>query len=355
MGNQTSVTLPTGAVVTNEFNATNGNLLAIRAGTNLITSFSYDAAGNVTAEGDVFGMNRFAYDALGNAKWMTNTLGRLTTSDYDANGNLTNLVDDSGTSSVRYDGQNRETVSDYSHGITLTNTYESHLDWNSVNGPTIGHMERRFDGPGRLAGWTTANGAKPGFAYTANGQLEYETNSIGVVTCYTYDAAGRVIAATNLATGAGTTYGYDLAGRRIAETNALNGFSLFAYNPDGSLAVMTNSFLTNYWRYTYSVGGACCGGSGGGSTTVIDPLSRHTEEVRSPHGLPLQTIHRLTLGPFESYAATNSITYLSGLVSPDQEAEDYPATITDEGGRTRQFGYSAFGQLERATDLGGTW
>jgi hypothetical protein len=49
----------------------------------------------------------------------------------------------------------------------LSNGYNSQLDWNSVDGPTIGHMERRFDNHGRLAGWETANGSDPGFAYDA--------------------------------------------------------------------------------------------------------------------------------------------------------------------------------------------
>lgn len=35
---------------------------------------------------------------------------------------------------------------------------------------------------------------------------------------------------------------------------------------------------------------------------------------------------------------------------------DYPATVTDEGGRMRQYDYTSLGQLYRATDLSGsTW
>ena len=119
----------------------------------------------------------------------------------------------------------RETTSDYGSGITLTNSYNSHLDWTSVDAPTVGHMERHFDEQGRLGGWTTVNGSTPGFAYNANGDLEYETNTLGVVTHTTYDAGGRVIAVTNLTTGAGTRYGYDAGDRRITETNAL-GFTI---------------------------------------------------------------------------------------------------------------------------------
>src|SRR2546423_1286723 len=88
---------------------------------------------------------------------------------------------------------------------TLSNSYQSQLDWNSVDGATIGHMERRFDEQGRLSGWTTANGSTPGYSYDENGHLLYETNSLGLVTQYTYDLVGRVITVTNLVTAAGTT------------------------------------------------------------------------------------------------------------------------------------------------------
>jgi YD repeat-containing protein len=81
---------------------------------------------------------------------------------------------------------------------------------------------------------------------------------------------------------------------------------------------------------------------------------REITQVASPYGLPLQTIRRASAGATGANAATNSITYLSGLVSPDQEAEDYPTAITDEGGRTRNLEYNSSGQLRRATDLSGT-
>jgi RHS repeat-associated protein len=349
-GNQTSITLPTGAVMTNEFNPTTGNLLAIRAGADLISSFSYDASGNVTAEMDRFGTNGFYYDEFGNARRMTNSLGQVTTSDYDANGQLTNLVANGTTSRLAYDALGRDTFADYGSGITLSNSYDSQFDWNSVDGPTIGHMERRFDEQGRLAGWTTANGATPGFAYTGNGQLEFETNSLGVVSHYRYDPAGRVVEHSTLNSQPSTNwYGYDAAGRRIAETNALGYVTRYGFNPDGSLAAMTNAFNTNWWLYAYDTGAGCCGG-GGASVAVTDPLGRQGKTIRSAYGLPLETI--FTSG---SLSVTNKTTYLSGIVSPEQEGEEYPATITDEGGHVRQFGYTGLGQLERATDLGGNW
>jgi RHS repeat-associated protein len=346
-GQQLTVALPSGAVQTNKYDAA-GNLIGTTDENGVSLFSAAYANGLQVAEGDKFGTNFFAYDSMGNVRFLTNSLGKVTTSDYDANGNLTNLVDGINVSAVQYDALGREALANYGNGITLSNHYNSQLDWNNVSGPTIGSMERRFDEQGRLAGWTTANGATPGFAYDENGRLLYETNSIGQVTQTTYDAAGRAVAVTNLTTGAGAASFYDAAGRRIYQEDALGHGTWLGFNPDGSLAATTNA-LGYFWQFSYDVGGVCCGG-GGASSTTTDPFGRQVTEQRSPQGLLQQRTRR---------SGTNvlslSMTYLDGMVSPDQEAEEYPTTVIDEGGRLRQFGYTALGQLERATDLGGNW
>ncbi len=348
--NQTSVVLPTGGVITNVYDA-NGNLTETRdeAG-NLISSTTFNSLGLVDSDGDKFGTNRYGFDAIGNLKLFTNSLSKVTTNSYDDNGNLTTLGDGSGTSVTSYDAQNRERTADYGHGITLTNNYETFSDWSSVDGPTIGHMERQFDTQGRLGGWVTANGSTPGFAYDVNGRLEYETNSIGVVTRRVYNAVGWLTSSTNLATGGYAAYSYDAAGRKTSQTNALGQVTWFGYWPSGSLKAMTNATGTNFWLYS-DAAGACsaCGNSG----SVTDVLARVTESVTSAHGLPLQTIRRASAGATGANAATNSTTYLAGLTTPEQEAEEYPATVTDEGGRVRSYAYTDLGQLLTATDLGG--
>ena len=349
-GNQTSIRLPAGGVVTNLFDA-NGKLRETRDGDgNLISATTYNSQGLPDSESDKFSTNKFGYDAMGNLKWLTNSLGQVTTSGFDPNGNLTALTDLRTTNILTYDAQGRQQAADYGGGITVSNSYQAQVDWNAVDGPTIGHMERRFDDDGRLSGWTTVNGGKPSFGYDPNGKLEYETNSIGAVTRMTYNLIGWIVAKTNLTTGAWATYGYDDAGRKIAETNAYGQVTRFAYWPSGSLKAMTNATGTNYLLYT-DAAGACsvCGNSG----TITDTLGRVIETVQTPHGLLSQTIRRASSNAAGDRAATNTITYLDGLTTPDQEAGDYPATTTDEGGRTRRFGYTSIGQLMRATDLGG--
>jgi RHS repeat-associated protein len=349
-GDRTSVRLPSGAVITNEFDA-NGNLTAVKDELgNVISSTAYNSLGLPVTESDRFGSLSYGYDSAGNLTHMTNGLNQVVTSGYDLNGNLTNLVNNGVTMSAAYDAMNRETAADYGHGITVNYEHDGQGDWSTVSGPTVGSMERHQDDQGRVSGWTTANGSSSGFGYDVNGRLEYETNAVGVATRTVYDAAGRVIAVTNLATGAGSTFGYDAANRRVAATNALDGFTLFGYYPDGSLATMTNALGTNVWTYDYATGGACCG-DGSTATTVTDPYGRQMTELHSAHGLPISTIWRSG-----SLVRSNYVEYLNGMVSEEQEAEDYPVAITDEGNRTRRYEYTEDGQLYRATDLSGsTW
>jgi len=68
-------------------------------------------------------------------------------------------------------------------------------------------------------------------------------------------------------------------------------------------------------------------GGGGASSTTTDPFGRQVTEQRSPQGLLQQRTRRSGTN-----VLTMSMTYLAGLVSPDQEAEEYPATGTDEAG-----------------------
>lgn len=348
-GNQTRVQLPTGGVIANEYDA-GGNLTVVRDGeSNLISSTLYDGNGLPMTETDRFGSLKYTYDALGNLPYMTNSLGKLTVSSYDANGNLTNLVDNGQTNTINYDALNRETGANYGNNITVNYGFEGDGEWTTVSGPTLGNMERHQDEQGRLSGWETANGSSPGFAYDVNGRMQYETNSIGVVTFTVYDVAGRVVATTNLATGAGSAFGYDAAGQRTEVTNALGYFTRYAYNVDGSLAAMTDPLLRQ-WMYDYDTGGACCGG-GSTTTTVTDPLGRQRTDLRSAYGLPVSTIWRSG-----TLVSSNYIEYLAGMTTEEEEAEEYPVAITDEGGRTRRYEYDDLGRLYRATDLSGaTW
>ena len=73
--------------------------------------------------------------------------------------------------------------------------------------------------------------------------------------------------------------------------------------------------------------------------------------MQTPYGLPVSTVWRSG-----SLVSSNFIEYLAGMTTEEQEAEEYPVAITDEGNRTRRYDYDDLGRLYRATDLSGaTW
>lgn len=348
-GNRTSTRLPTGAVITNEFDA-NGKITAVKdVQNNVIASTVYNSLGLPQKESDPFSSLGYKYDALGNLTHVTNTHNQVVVSGYDANGNITNLLEQGVTRSVAYDALNRQTSANFGNGMSANYGYDADGSWSSVNGPTLPTIQRSLDERGQLSDWTVGNRSQLSYGFNAEGQVEYLTNAIGAVTHTMYDAAGRMIGTKNLTTGAEIGYSYDAVGRNTAVTNPLGYTVRIAYNADNSVSSVTNE-LDRVWFYSYDTGGACCGG---GSTTVTatDPLGRQLTELRSAYGLPISTIWRSGL-----QVSSNHVEYLAGLTTPQQEAEEYPTVITDEGGRKRRFDYTALGQLFRSTDLSGsTW
>ena len=356
-GRLRTTTLPTGGVLETVYHGTNALPIAERAGITTIWSALYNDNAQMYSESDVFGTTTYGnFTGAGEPRLLDSPVGSDITSTYNANGQISGQVSVSlsganVTSTIDYDALGREESATYLSGSTkmpsLAYGYEADLDWGVADGSTFGHLERSVDDQGRIAGWKTAAGAAPGFAYDDNGRLRFETNSLNLVTAYGYDLVGRITAVTNLATTAFIGYGYDDAGRKIAQTNALNQRELFAYWPDGSLKTMTNA-ADKTWNYTNEVGGSCCGGSGGGAATVADPMGRQVIETRSPYGL-LTQVQRKSGG----LTRTRTISYPPNVVSVDQEGEDYPYDLTDEGGRVRSLRYDSFGRQTTATDLGG--
>lgn len=111
---------------------------------------------------------------------------------------------------------------------------------------------------------------------------------------------------------------------------------------------MTNAFGTNFWLYT-DAAGACA--ACGNAVSVTDPFGRVTESLGTPYGLPVSTVWHSG-----SLVSSNYTEYLAGMTTEEQEAEEYPVAMTDEGGRTRRYDYDTLGRLYRATDLSGaTW
>ncbi|MBA4147413.1 MAG: immunoglobulin domain-containing protein, partial [Verrucomicrobia bacterium] len=328
--------------VLNAAAAQSGSLIKFTASdTVTISSWEYQSGANgtqTTVETDAFGSMAVTLDAKGDATSLTDSLGKTITSGYDDNGNLTTFVQDGATSTIDYDPQGRETGADYGNGVSISYGHESQLDWNTVSSPTVGSLKRDFDDNGRLAGWETADGSNPEFRYDEVGRLKREINAQGEETEYIYDDQNRKTTVKNIRTGGEDIRENDAVGRLKKHTNAEGEITEYTYYPDGQIETVTKTLPNEEaatWTYTYTAN----------SASAVDPLDRTSTTIFSPFGLPIETT--------TCCAGSVKTTYLAGLVSPEQEAEEYPATITDQSGRVRTFTYTESGQIKTATDLGG--
>jgi RHS repeat-associated protein len=332
-GQQTSVTLPTGATLFQDYDYY-GNLLALRDGKgSVILAYTYDDNGNVLSETSEGSTTRYKYDRHGNVIETIDDDGTITKTEYDANNRLVKMIEADGSiSNFTYDSEGRQTKADYGNGLYVDYTYTATSpDWTVIEGPTIGRIERKFTADGKLGGWVTPD-SNITFTYDAAGRLWKETQPDGRTTEYTYDAAGRVIQTKDLSTGATASKAYNIGGQLLSETDSLGRTTSYTYDRNGKVASTTNSLGQTY-TYVYA----------GSSTTIIDPLGRKTTSTNNDYYLPSSTTYNNGAKTSVEYLYTNNL----------QEAKDYPTRVVDVGDRVRTYGYDASGNLTTTSDLAG--
>jgi RHS repeat-associated protein len=332
-GQQTSLTLPTGATMFQDYDS-RGNLLAMRDGLGTtILAYTYDSRGNVLSETSEGSTTRYVYDNRGNVVETIDADGTITRTEYDANNRLKKMIEADGSISLfTYDKEGRQTKADYGNGLFVNYTYTATSpDWTVIEGPTIGRIERKFTADGKLGGWVTPEGEIV-FTYDAAGRLWKERQPNGQTTEYTYDAAGRVIQTKDLTTGATASKTYSVGGQLLTETDQFGRTTRYTYDRNGRIASTTNA-LNQTYTYVYA----------GNSTTIIDPLGRKTTSSNNEYYLPTQTTY--------NNGAKTSIEYLYG--NNLQEAKDYPTRVVGIDGKVRTYGYDSSGRLTSTSDLAG--
>ncbi|MGH8296753.1 MAG: hypothetical protein ACRETZ_14845 [Steroidobacteraceae bacterium] len=237
----------------------------------LVTTFSYDpATGNLLSSvadaggsGHFNATARYTYNGYGQVLSATDPLGTVTAFAYDGHGNPTMIIRDSGAGHL-----NQATAMIYSplgdvisltdpNGNITTSTYDADRRLTQVSAPPAPFplvTAFTYDPDGRLlATQKSANGtvlATTGATYTLTGKLASATDANGNVTRYAYDAVDR-LAQVSDAAGRVTNYTYDALGRLLGVYNpAIQPEALLAlgYTPDGLRASLgdANGNVTNY-------------------------------------------------------------------------------------------------------------
>jgi len=319
-----------------------------------VTSFSYDAFGDVTGEVDplssgVTTTTNRTYSRRGLLLTSTANVGGLglaTSYSYDAFERVTQVIDPANnTTKTTYDraGQVLTRVDGLNH--TTTYTYDGFGHVLTAIDPTNAkttYAYSLFDrqvtvtDPNNISTVTTKNaygqtvkvtdgtGATTTYAYDADGNLTSKTDAAGNITRMAYDTADQLTSVTD-AGGYVTGYTYDAAGRVVQTVRYPAGVTanaLPATPPAGSSVT----------RYAYD--------GEGRKAFVIDPTGMVTALTYDADGHVTKTVQ---------YATLATATGVQSLGAMQSWASSH-ATASD---RTTQAAYDAGGRLTASADAAG--
>lgn len=330
-GNLLTATGPSGAKVVNTYDSKGNLLRTTNEAGELLSEFTYDSSGRQTSEIDPFGALNYTWGSNGKVSKMVDQEGVETSFTHNAAGNITGYTLEGVTATLGYDAMGRETTFNYSDGLNLKYTYGFGSDWNSVEGSSVAKTQRTFSNKGAPAEITNADGSSNRWEYDAAGRVVAEIDALNHRTRYDYDAAGRLIEEID-PLGNSIRYQLDANGRALRETNAENESKKFGYYSDGRLRISTDG-SDRSWLYSYTPT----------SVSVSDPLARTFVTETNPQGLVTRMIN--------ADGTDRRWTYLvsSGML----DGGDKPTSFRDEAGRQRNFTYDASGHMISASNFAG--
>jgi RHS repeat-associated protein len=396
----TSTTDTLGNTITYTLNGAGQRLTEeVRDSTNALTfkrTRVYNALGRLVEErGDGGQITSFGYDADGNLTEIEDPLGRVTTHEYDELDRLATLVDAAlQTTNFSYDGRNnllsvldpRELLTSYTH-----NGFDEQI---SQASPDTGASSSPRDAAGNLAITTDARNKTASYIHDALNrvtEVEYadETATFGYdlgangaerltsmaddsgQTSWSYDAAGRVTERSQ-ATGAVTldiAYGYDTYGRLSSlttpsgqtltyeYTNGLlsglkvNGswvLSQLAYQPFGPVKNWTWGNGASTSR-SYDIDGQLTQVASAGTSTFSYHLDGRIASRSDDFTAPPSTASGTTIFVVDS--DSNHLEGATGLINRSY-GYDAAGNTTSDGART--FTYSDAGRMKTSTNAGMT-
>ena len=235
------------ACVTNrfEYDALDRRIASID-GRNNRTVYAYDAKGNLVSATDAVGaVTSYGYDVMGQTVAVTNALGNVITYEYDLRGRKT--YEGGATYPVRY-------TYDVFGNKTSMKTYRNEAS--GVGDTTTWTYD---EASGVLLAKTYADGKGLTYTYTNDGRLATRTNARNIVTTYTYDDWGQLLAIDYADTTPDIAYTYDAMGRQTSATDAV-GTTTFTYDAVGQLTsehvngLYTKTLTRHYDTYGRNVG-----------------------------------------------------------------------------------------------------
>ncbi|MFD8970685.1 RHS repeat-associated core domain-containing protein [Streptomyces sp. NPDC059568] len=391
-GQVETVTDASGAVT--EYTYQHGELTAVKDAEGRTAGQFLDAAGRPVVTTDEAGARTtVTYDALNQARKVTDPLGRAITLDYDDNGNLTTLTDArDNTTTWAYDTADRPKSATDPLGAQAQFAYDPAGQLARVTSRTGEVATAEYDLLGRaknakygvdLAGQaestttyaydsvdlpktvTDTVAGTQSFTYDAYDRTKTVTGPTGTVG-YNYDAADRRTEMT--AGGTATRYGYDTSG---ILTSVTTGGQAVTFGLDAVGREKTASLPGGFTRTTgYDKTGWATGIAYTRGAAAVGDLAYTRDERGLQTGLT-GSLASVALPAAETgavFGKDNRLTTFNGrsftydaegqLTSDGKRAYDWNArgeltSLTEAGGRASGFTYDPLG-TRTATTLGGT-
>lgn len=347
-----------GGITQNTFDAS-GNPLTTTDPLGNTQAYTYDNAGNVlTATDELGNVSYFVYNQFADLLSATNPLGNTQVSQFDNRGNIVAAIDALGNrSAILNDGRGNVTEITRPDGSSHRQAFD-----------VQGQLNQQIDG---LGGVTTLTRNAVGDVISTLGNQSTPAGVRAVLSQTRYDANNQVIAETD-ALGNVTQYQYDAAGNRVTLIDPLGRRTRFVYDADNHLIKTTYpDGTTEAWTYDAAGNQISFADRAGRITNnQYDKLGRLTVTIypdNTPGNLadnPRTSIeydaagnvtakvdelgHRTTYG---YDAAGNQVSIRDALGNQTQmtyDAAGNQTTVTDALGRLTRFFYDAGARLVKA-------
>lgn len=298
---------------------------------------------------------RFAYDARGFCKTITDALDRTTSLAYDDRGNALTRTDPLGQVwRFTYDAQNNLTKRVDARGAVTDMAYDSRRNLirkeQQLEGASKAVTTYEYDAKGLLTKTTDPNGHATTMAYDSTGDVQSATDALGRITRFTHDGLSRLTSVTD-PRGIKTTVSYDAAGRAneaVEDAGGLNATRKYEYDGRGNT---TASIDANGHRQTFSYDAASR------LIAQTDPLNRATRFAYDLRNNPV----KVTDPAGKVWESTyDGLDRLTRSKDPDGRADEFSYDLMDnllsskdKNGHSTGFAYDALNRVTQLTDAAG--
>ncbi|MDN5647460.1 MAG: DUF6531 domain-containing protein [Acinetobacter sp.] len=275
-----------------------GNVGKITSANGQDIQYSYDSRGRVTSEAlknslARYIQTRYEYGPFGRTK-TSYPNGMVETTTYNDNGTIASIshgTDGNVISQQNYSYSNLGVLQrvEYREGNTVRYARandQNQLGWITADKGNNGqNIAQEYDGNGNVIKQSNALGQVKTFSYDAMGRLLTEGQPDGSIVRYTWDSLGNLTSVTDPA-GNTITYSYNGFGEVLTQKSPATGQTSYTYDNDGNLISLTRAdgSVTNYsydalnrktqaktegqvqvWRYddcTFGIGRLCATSDG---------------------------------------------------------------------------------------------